>query len=211
MFKSCEGSDDRATDQDLHIGPPERARYSRRAWPTRSTTTGAAPGAPAAARAAAPRSRRTSATASSAAPGAARCRRRSPRASALRAGTSRPRRGEEPRGRPIRRRSPPRAPASCPRPRVAAVAVMGMLAFGVLLGSATSQLAQSAGLSSIVLEVAPSPPPPKPVEATALAPAAGAEAAPLPLPATTSQRPARAGAGRRTGARSGPRTEEPPT
>ena len=34
---------------------------------------------------------------------------------------------------------------------------MGMLAFGVLLGSATSQLAQSAGLSSILLEVAPSP------------------------------------------------------
>ena len=53
--------------------------------------------------------------------------------------------------------APTRPPASCPRPRVAAVAVMGMLALGVLLGSATSQLAQSAGLSSILLEVAPPP------------------------------------------------------
>ena len=33
---------------------------------------------------------------------------------------------------------------------------MSMLALGVLLGSATSQLAQSAGLSSILLEAAPS-------------------------------------------------------
>jgi hypothetical protein len=77
-----------------------------------------------------------------------------------------------------------------PSPRVAAVLVMCMLGFGVLLGSGTSQLAQSAGLSSIVLEVASSPPPEEsPVEAVAAAPAAGAEAGPLPLPATTSSVP----------------------
>ncbi len=40
-----------------------------------------------------------------------------------------------------------------PTPRAAAIAVMAMLAFGVVIGSATSQLAQSAGLSSILLEV----------------------------------------------------------
>jgi phosphatidylinositol-3-phosphatase len=39
-----------------------------------------------------------------------------------------------------------------PNPRAAAVAVMGMLAFGVLLGSAISPLARSAGLYSILLE-----------------------------------------------------------
>ena len=65
-----------------------------------------------------------------------------------------------------------------------------MLAFGVLIGSATSQLAQSAGLSSILLEVE-SPPPAasRPVEiATTAAPAAGTEAAPL-VPATASSVP----------------------
>lgn len=44
-----------------------------------------------------------------------------------------------------------------PSPRAAAVAVMGMLAFGVVIGSATSQLAQSAGLTSIILESSPPP------------------------------------------------------
>jgi hypothetical protein len=43
--------------------------------------------------------------------------------------------------------------AFMPSPRAAAVAVMAMLAFGVVIGSATSQLAQSAGLSTIVLEM----------------------------------------------------------
>jgi hypothetical protein len=43
--------------------------------------------------------------------------------------------------------------AFMPSPRAAAIAVMGMLAFGVVIGSATSQLAQSAGLTSIVLEM----------------------------------------------------------
>lgn len=80
---------------------------------------------------------------------------------------------------------------SLPTPRVAAVLVMCMLAFGVVLGSGTSQLAQSAGLTSVVLEVASSSPPPEesPVEAVAAGPAAGAEAGPLPLPATTSSVP----------------------
>jgi len=50
-----------------------------------------------------------------------------------------------------------------PSPRAAAVAVMGMLALGVVIGSATSQLAQSAGLTSIILEASP-PPAAEPVE-----------------------------------------------
>jgi hypothetical protein len=61
-----------------------------------------------------------------------------------------------------------------PTPRAAAVAVMGMLALGVLLGSATSQLAQSAGLSSILLEAAPAPAAPAETEA------AGTETAETP-------------------------------
>jgi hypothetical protein len=40
-----------------------------------------------------------------------------------------------------------------PSPRAAAAAVIAMLGLGVLLGSATSQLAQSAGVSSIILQV----------------------------------------------------------
>ena len=39
-----------------------------------------------------------------------------------------------------------------PGPRVAGVAVMGLLAFGVFLGSATSPLAQSAGIAPILLD-----------------------------------------------------------
>jgi hypothetical protein len=70
------------------------------------------------------------------------------------------------------RRTPPASPEpvataaasrafKMPSPRAAVVAVMCMLAFGVVIGSATSQLAQSAGLTSILLE---EPAPPKPVE-----------------------------------------------
>jgi hypothetical protein len=44
-----------------------------------------------------------------------------------------------------------------PSPRAAVVAVMCMLSFGVVIGSATSQLAQSAGLTSILLESSPKP------------------------------------------------------
>lgn len=51
-----------------------------------------------------------------------------------------------------------------PSPRAAVVAVMCMLAFGVVIGSATSQLAQSAGLTSILLEESPPKPAPEPEE-----------------------------------------------
>jgi phosphatidylinositol-3-phosphatase len=54
-----------------------------------------------------------------------------------------------------------------PTPRAAAVAVMGMLAFGVMLGSAISPLARSAGLTSILLEA--EAPPPAETEPEALA------------------------------------------
>lgn len=74
-------------------------------------------------------------------------------------------------------------------PRAAAVAVMGMLALGVLLGSATSQIAQSAGLTSILLEVSPPPPAEEPTE-TARAAAAPAPEPPPPLPAAASSLPA---------------------
>jgi hypothetical protein len=60
-----------------------------------------------------------------------------------------------------------------PSPWAAAVAVMGMLTLGVILGSATSQVAQSAGLTSIVLEesaAAPEDEPPEPVAEVAVAP-----------------------------------------
>jgi hypothetical protein len=65
---------------------------------------------------------------------------------------------------------PKTRPASMPTPRAAAVAVMAMLAFGVVIGSATSQLAQSAGLTSILLEVASPPPEEEPEEVAAAAP-----------------------------------------
>lgn len=72
-----------------------------------------------------------------------------------------------------------------PSPAAFAVAVLAMLGFGVMLGSATSQIAQSAGVRSIVLEAAP--PKPAPVEeAVAEAPEAApveASAAPAAVPA----------------------------
>jgi phosphatidylinositol-3-phosphatase len=64
-----------------------------------------------------------------------------------------------------------------PSPRAAVVAVMCMLAFGVVIGSATSQLAQSAGIAAILLESPPKPAPepePEPEEEFE-AEAAGAE------------------------------------
>jgi phosphatidylinositol-3-phosphatase len=51
-----------------------------------------------------------------------------------------------------------------PSPRVAAVAVMGLLAFGVFLGSATSPLAQSAGIAPILLDSGSSSPSSAPAE-----------------------------------------------
>jgi phosphatidylinositol-3-phosphatase len=44
-----------------------------------------------------------------------------------------------------------------PSPRAAAAAVIGMLALGVALGSATNELAQSAGLTTILVEESPPP------------------------------------------------------
>jgi hypothetical protein len=67
-----------------------------------------------------------------------------------------------------------------PSPWAAAVAVMGMLTLGVLLGSATSQVAQSAGLTSIVLEE-PAAAPLKSEEGVAEEPVD--ETAPAPAPA----------------------------
>jgi phosphatidylinositol-3-phosphatase len=52
-----------------------------------------------------------------------------------------------------------------PSPRAASAAVVAMLALGVAIGSATSQLAQSAGLTTILLEEpAPKPPEEEPEE-----------------------------------------------
>ncbi len=44
-----------------------------------------------------------------------------------------------------------------PEPRSAAIATMALLAFGVVVGAATGPLAQSAGVSPIVVEMGPSP------------------------------------------------------
>jgi hypothetical protein len=72
------------------------------------------------------------------------------------------------------------SPSYMPSPRAAAVAVMGMLALGVLLGSATSQVAQSAGLYSILLEVPTSAPQEEPEETATVEPEEEPEAAPVP-------------------------------
>jgi phosphatidylinositol-3-phosphatase len=78
-----------------------------------------------------------------------------------------------------------------PSPQVAAVAVMALLAAGVVLGSVTSPLARSAGASSIVLEMggaeAPQPEPEAvaseaPVAAAAAPSFAAAPEAALPAP-----------------------------
>jgi len=78
-----------------------------------------------------------------------------------------------------------------PSPRAAAVAVIGMLALGVALGTATNQLAQSAGLTTILYEE-PSPPPeeePTP-EITAEPEVEAAEEAPEAVAAAPSSIPA---------------------
>jgi phosphatidylinositol-3-phosphatase len=64
-----------------------------------------------------------------------------------------------------------------PGPRVAAVAVMGLLAFGVFLGSATSPLAQSAGIAPILLDGSGSSSSPSGPTEEASTPAATPEAA----------------------------------
>jgi phosphatidylinositol-3-phosphatase len=70
-----------------------------------------------------------------------------------------------------------------PEPRSAAIAVMALLAFGVVAGAATGPIAQSAGISPIVVEMSQSTPPSSPVEtASSTAPA---EAAPATTPVAT--------------------------
>lgn len=76
-----------------------------------------------------------------------------------------------------------------PEPRSAAIAVMALLAFGVVVGAATGPIAQSAGISPLIVEVsepaatASSEEPGETApEAIAEAPAAPVEAAPSTLP-----------------------------
>ncbi|HET7455972.1 MAG TPA: alkaline phosphatase family protein [Solirubrobacterales bacterium] len=80
-----------------------------------------------------------------------------------------------------------------PSPRAAAAAVIGMLALGVALGSATNELAQSAGLTTILFEESPPPPAeeePAP-EPTAAAPEAeGSAVTPEPVAAAPASIPA---------------------
>lgn len=70
-----------------------------------------------------------------------------------------------------------------PSPRAAAAAVIGMLALGVALGSATNELAQSAGFPTILLETpapAPAPAAEEPEEEATPEPTAETASAPLP-------------------------------
>lgn len=79
-----------------------------------------------------------------------------------------------------------------PSPRAAAAAVIGMLALGVALGSATNELAQSAGLTTILFEEpAPAEEEATTAETTAAEPEAeAAEAAPEPVAAAPASIPA---------------------
>jgi len=79
-----------------------------------------------------------------------------------------------------------------PSPAAMAVSVLCMLAFGVMLGSASSQIAQSAGLTSILLEVAPAKAPAEEVGEETASAAPEPAAAATPLPATISSLPATA-------------------
>ncbi len=74
-----------------------------------------------------------------------------------------------------------------PGPRAAAVAVMGLLAFGVFLGSATSPFAQSAGIAPILLDEGSSATTPSaaPASTPESAPETGSSpTAPAPAPAS---------------------------
>jgi hypothetical protein len=75
-----------------------------------------------------------------------------------------------------------------PTPQAAAVAVMALLAFGVIIGSLTNQFAQSAGLTTVVLgrsAAAPETPEVTEGEVDEVAPAPAPAAAPAPPPAPT--------------------------
>jgi hypothetical protein len=78
-----------------------------------------------------------------------------------------------------------------PSPRAAAVAVLCMVGLGVIIGSATSQVAQSAGLQTIVLDIAEKKAPPpeeEPVE-TAAAPPEEEALAEAPVPEAPAEVP----------------------
>ena len=74
-------------------------------------------------------------------------------------------------------------------PRAAAVAVMGMLAFGALLGAAISPLARSAGLYSILLEEPEPEPAPVEAEEPVSEPEIEPEAEEVPVSAEVSAAP----------------------
>jgi phosphatidylinositol-3-phosphatase len=75
-----------------------------------------------------------------------------------------------------------RAFAWLPSPRAAAAAVICMLGLGVVVGSATSQIAQSAGLQTIIVEVAEEKKPPPEEEAVEVAPTPPEEEAVAEIP-----------------------------
>ena len=84
----------------------------------------------------------------------------------------------------------PRPPLAFPTPRAAAVAVTGLLAFGVMLGSVVSPAAEGQAQSPIVVAVSP-PPAPAPTRAPApaeeAAPAVAGDNAPVEAAATPAQ------------------------
>jgi hypothetical protein len=81
-----------------------------------------------------------------------------------------------------------------PEPRSAAIATMALLAFGVVVGAATGPLAQSAGISPIVVEMGSSQPPTaSPAPEVEEAPEAIAESQPAAPEATVSEAPPESG------------------
>lgn len=80
-----------------------------------------------------------------------------------------------------------------PEPRTAAVAVMALLAFGVLLGGLTGPAAQSAGIAPIVLYTSPEPAPtaaePEEAESEPVEPVAPASAPPAEEPLSSEALP----------------------
>lgn len=70
-----------------------------------------------------------------------------------------------------------------PKPQAAAVAVMALIAFGVIVGAVTGGSARSAGIATVVLEEEASQPPAEPSPVAAKAFPEPAPAAPAPAPA----------------------------
>jgi phosphatidylinositol-3-phosphatase len=95
-----------------------------------------------------------------------------------------------------------------PEPRSAAIAVMALLAFGVVIGAATGPIARSAGISPLIVEMS-SPPPVEETapEAIAEAPAEVVESAPEATPSALPPEPA---APEETGTTTPTKTTPPP-